>query len=365
MTNKNFIPRSQTTGSMSEQLRALLPGKNTKRPQNGNARNEHQKPMSAPKGKDGVNHINIYEDGSTDLGRCLAHSTPLKFQHRLFGNFSNIEAFWHYIRSDERDDRIRNMIGKALKDFSKMLHSRRVVNFVAIILDANWQKVNQYPELKEAIKQSDLPFECYSCYKRQDGVKIRPTFSYWLIPGFEEIRKALKENRQPDFTDFLDNPELGLFGDVIEKNDADIVPASSLHDGSIGNPVVAKPENKELAALLRRTQSPEEAPVAEPNVEAPQPEPVVEDQSVIEIMAETPDGVIVEAAPQLLEPIADEVPFAPDVVPVIEEMEPSTLLDPMQVDAAVEIEPVIEPVVEPETLDSATNSIGGPVNNGI
>jgi hypothetical protein len=46
--------------------------------------------------------------------------------------------------------------------------------------------------------------ECYYIYKREDGVRIRPDCGPWLILGFDEIRKALREDRLPSF-EFLKN----------------------------------------------------------------------------------------------------------------------------------------------------------------
>lgn len=333
MTSKNFIPRNSVLG---DKLRNLLPSKGNNRNNQKTGRNDHQRPMAAPKGADGVNHINISDDSVTDLGCCLAHSTLLPLNHKKFGRFSNIEAFWHYIRSEEHDDRIRNMSGKALKDFAQMLHTRRVVNFVAIILDANWQKVNQYPDLKEAIKVSTLPFECYTHFKRQDGVKIRPTFSYWLIPGFEEIRKALQENRQPDFSEFLDNPNVDLFDDVFPKDDSDIVPASSIVE-PVEKPLNQQ-DNKELAALLRRAVDPvvETAPAPESPAEA-----------VEEIAQET----------------VQEVTASSDRIP--DEATRMGEFNPFEQPPVLSAEPEMAVIAQSNSAQIVTDSIGGPVNTGI
>ena len=352
MSNKNFVPRSNGSGSMGEQLRALLPTKGNRQQQHGKGgRDEHQKPMPAPKGKDGVDHINIYEDGDTELGRCLAHSTMLKFSHKRFGPFTNVEAFWHYIRSVQRDDRIRKMSGKALKNFADKMTQRRVVNFVGIILDANWQKVNQYPVLKEAIKQTDLPFECYSCYKRQDGVKIRPNFSYWLIPGFEEIRKALKEGRQPDFTPFLDNPDVDLFDDVIKKEDADIVPASSIASGSVGAPAqLTKTENKELAALLRAATEPEISPEPEPDA------PIEAEPVVSATVAPISDWTVITPAESA--PVEDTAVVNEAQMPAAVALEPVVAVEP---ESAAQV----EQVAPAQSYDDVQTLLAQPVNNNI
>lgn len=163
--------------------------------------------------EDGLDHINIYERSKLDLGKALAHGNKLGFNHSIFGSFGNIEAFWHYIQSNERDDRIRQMKGETLKDFARQLTRSKVTNFRAIIIDANYQRIKQYKELVNAMIESELPFDCY--YYNQSDIRQRHQYSIWLIQGFEEIRKALKENREPDLTRFLDVEDSEIYQFVV------------------------------------------------------------------------------------------------------------------------------------------------------
>jgi hypothetical protein len=204
-------------GNMHDQLKSLLPNVRTTKSGRQNNRN----PMISPEmlGNDGDDHINIWDEGKTDLGKVLAHSTSIAFSHSIFGRFNSMEAFWHYIRSEERDDRIRVINSKALKKFVSKLTNVRVPNFRAIIMDSNWQKVNQYPAIVNAIKESTLPFDCYYVYQRTGGVRIRPVWAHWVIPGFEEIRRALKEDREPNFDNLKDTKNIGIYDAVLPKRD--------------------------------------------------------------------------------------------------------------------------------------------------
>jgi hypothetical protein len=151
-------------------------------------------------GIDGIDHINIWEKASTELGIALSHMADLPFTHETFGKFRSVEGFWHYIRSVTRDDRNRMMAGYKAKKFGDSLESRRVDDFKAIIMDANWQKVKQYAPIVDEIKNSTLPFDVYYLFNNDVNVRIRPASAFWLIEGFNEIRKCLKENTKPDFT---------------------------------------------------------------------------------------------------------------------------------------------------------------------
>src|SRR5574343_285348 len=188
---------------MSEKLRDLRSDIHTRR--------SFFQPMSSPMNwvGDGIDHINIYSFGETDLGQALSHDSPVSFRHNRFGFFSSMEVFWHYIQSEERDDRIRSMSRPSFKKFKSKLTYTMVTNFRAIIMDSNYQRIAQNPKIVEAIKESVLPFDCY--HNSNEHIRQRPKYFAWLLYGFEEIRKALKENREPDFKPLLDNPDSEIY----------------------------------------------------------------------------------------------------------------------------------------------------------
>ena len=167
--------------------------------------------------EDGVDHINTWEQAETEIGKFLAHSSTIPFKHDIFGKFNTMESFWVYIQSEEKDDRIRVMSGRTLKNFSKKLNILRITNFRAIIMDANWQKVKQHKHAMQAIKDSTVPFDCYYI-NSTSGIRVRPTFFKWLIRGFEEIRKAIKEDREPSFNFLLDKKDTGIYDFVVTKH---------------------------------------------------------------------------------------------------------------------------------------------------
>ena len=316
MSQKNFVPRNTV---LKDKLSNLLPRTNREKPHHHKKGGRFNQPMSAPTGRDGVDHINIFESAVTDLGKCLSHSSQLRFNHSLYGGFSNIESFWYYIRSEEHDDRVRKLTGNKLKAFADEMTSRRVKNFMAIILDANWQRIVQYPELKEAVKENTLPFECYSYLKRQDGIRQRPPHAHWIIPLFEEISKALKEDRTPDLTKFLDDQKIGLFDDVFPKKETDDPElAGTIIEESVGvvNEVVRKPA---LGALLNR---PIESDLAEVKQEVATtvgvetlPEPEIATTEVMEEMAQVQSEVVL---PPVIQETIDKAvsDFASAITPV-------------------------------------------------
>lgn len=163
---------------------------------------------------DGEDHINISLFGKTELGSALSNEVSIDVTHNIFGRFRSVTGFWYYIKSKERDDRCRRLVGKTIKEFSRKLTLSEVSNFRAIILDTVYQKVKQYPAIEEAMKNSTLRFECYF-EDNKTGLRQRPNYFTWFLDGMEEVRNAVKENREPNLSRFLDVPGTGIYDYVI------------------------------------------------------------------------------------------------------------------------------------------------------
>ena len=165
---------------------------------------------------DGIDHINIWHQGETDLGACLSLDSMIPFTHSIFGEFTTFTGFWHYIKTTERDDLLRGMWGRKLDEYAKRLTRYTVPNFQAIILDANWQRIQQHPPLMQAMAESTLPFDTYSINPSTHLWKRAPYYN-WFIAGCEETRKALKDGRAPDWSKFLTKPTNDIYEDVRPK----------------------------------------------------------------------------------------------------------------------------------------------------
>jgi len=159
---------------------------------------------------DGVDHINVWTGAETDLGMVLDHAGPLPLNHHVFGFFDNMTSFWFYLQSVERDDRIRRMTPQAAFKFSKKLTFQKVLNFKAIIADSNWQRIKSKPILMNLLKKSTLPFDAYMV-NPETGFRTRPAFFGWLVWSFEEIRRAVKEDREPNFNEIMDRKDSDIY----------------------------------------------------------------------------------------------------------------------------------------------------------
>ncbi len=160
---------------------------------------------------DGVDHINVWDAAVTELGKILSHSYKFEFHHTMFGKFKTMESFWFYVRSKERDDQIRSLSGRPLKEFvNNKLTICQITNFKAIVMDTHWQRIRSSQPLMDEIKNSTLRFDCYYV-NANSQIPTRPTMYKWICLGLEEIRNAIKEDREPDFRFLLDVKNSGIY----------------------------------------------------------------------------------------------------------------------------------------------------------
>lgn len=162
--------------------------------------------------QDGVTHINIDMDGATELGRQLAHFSKVPFNHPVFGQFNTMEGFWVYIRSEAPLDDLRYLPGHRAKLMGKTVKSVRVENFEEIIMQANYYRIEQHPELRQMLVDSVLPFENYYLYG-DEKIAIRPASAPIIVRLFESLRDMFKHNLpppQPDLRPILDRHQAAM-----------------------------------------------------------------------------------------------------------------------------------------------------------
>lgn len=139
---------------------------------------------------DGIDHINIYSRGKTQLGKMLSNWYPANVEISI-GSFKTIEGVIFYLSSF--NDFFRNADGynckKYGKDFDKGIRLPEDV-FRKFIIDSMLDKVNKNDTLKCLLKESNLPLKHYYNYS---GKIIEVMNWQWQVDEWENIRKGLKE----------------------------------------------------------------------------------------------------------------------------------------------------------------------------
>lgn len=159
--------------------------------------------------EDGINHINVYTKGKTELGKMLSnmYKSPTKF---YFENenltLNTIEGFWYfliiYYGSGIKEYSLLDLSGFKAKEEGKIKIKELNINSLEIkneeyfreeIKKALKEKVKQNKRILSEISYSNLIFKHYYFYGKEENAKVIEKNEYdWILEVFEEIRKKMK-----------------------------------------------------------------------------------------------------------------------------------------------------------------------------
>lgn len=141
---------------------------------------------------DGVDHINIYSKGRTELGKLLSNFWALGFLHPLHGYFVSMEGFYYYVSTGFKHEELKKLFGYRAKINGREKERIYCEDFEVIVREGLNLKVEQNPELKKLLKESSLPFKHYYVYGKDPYKVIEVKGHDWLIDGYTSIREKLK-----------------------------------------------------------------------------------------------------------------------------------------------------------------------------
>jgi hypothetical protein len=192
---------------------------------------------------DGVQHINIDRNAKTELGWMLFPEYEERFIHPVLGPFTSMTGFWIYIKSKSHSSGYRTQ-----KPHACLLQAREnndsinsIDNFRALILSGNYYKAINNKKLCDLLKESTLKFEMYYTKIHSEKtsndttisyeIKVRQNYANWMLKIFEEVRKAIKEDREPDYLRFKDvkkNALYASFATCVEVQNVPVVQPEAL-----------------------------------------------------------------------------------------------------------------------------------------
>ena len=142
-------------------------------------------------GVDGVDHINIYSNGKTELGRWMSNFAHTPFTLPSFGYFASVEALWYYLGN--HDDRMRNLSGIQAKRVGQSIvrtHRLSEAAFRHIIFEALHAKLMKNNRMLRLLRDSTLPFAHYYVF---GGQRVNANYD-WLVRKWEDMRFHLQDN---------------------------------------------------------------------------------------------------------------------------------------------------------------------------
>lgn len=137
--------------------------------------------------KDGIDHINVYSKGKTELGKFLSNFTYCRINTED-GPFNSIEGYWYWLGC--KDERLRNAFGFKAKQIGREVGASDWQDgdvFKRKICDAISAKM-QTPEFFKVLDRSlnleGLPLKHYYNY---GGKVVEPEDGKWIIEHISSL----------------------------------------------------------------------------------------------------------------------------------------------------------------------------------
>lgn len=137
---------------------------------------------------DGIDHINVYSQGKTELGRLLTNfaNTPFVCED---GAFTSVEGYWYWLGT--REPILRTVHGYKAKQLGKTFTNSVSLDadiFRTKIRKAINAKINAHPHIKQLLKESTLPLEHYYVF---NGI-VKDAGYKWILEHLNNVRVWLK-----------------------------------------------------------------------------------------------------------------------------------------------------------------------------
>lgn len=148
--------------------------------------------------RDGIDHINVYSKGATQLGQDLSNFAHVPFEHPDHGFFASMEAYWYWLSTGKQHDNLRRLYKATAKAAGIRLPKVEMDPelFRSLICDGLKLKIMQNRKLRDELKKSHLPFRHYFFYGSAPNWVIKEKADHrYQMECLESIRKALQQNQ--------------------------------------------------------------------------------------------------------------------------------------------------------------------------
>lgn len=137
---------------------------------------------------DGIDHINVYSKGKTELGRLLSNFAYTPFKYNGV-KFASVEGFWYWWITEQ--DSLKDLYGIRAKTEGRKYPPIRLEPRKDQLEVVYYAKLRDNPHIVDLLVESELPLTHYYVYR---GKKVPVEKYEWTARLWEEIRKELKLN---------------------------------------------------------------------------------------------------------------------------------------------------------------------------
>lgn len=136
--------------------------------------------------RDGIDHINVYSKGRTELGRLLSNFADTPFQHPQFGWFRTVEGFWYWLKTGQKYNDLKSMHGFEAKMIGRKYPVVEIDNFNTKIKTAIRCKLIHHPKLLCMLLDNELPLAHYYV----NGSRVKQAGYEWILDYYLEVRQS-------------------------------------------------------------------------------------------------------------------------------------------------------------------------------
>lgn len=145
---------------------------------------------------DGLNHLNVWSQAKTPLGRWLSNFTYSPFTHPMYGRFASVEAYWYWVASGRTQNQLRPLYGVSAKKVGIQIERVPMEegDFHDAVTEAFVVKLATYPDMMNMLADNTLPLKHYFNYA---GRIIDQTSRHgWQLERWETLSRMLRARRE-------------------------------------------------------------------------------------------------------------------------------------------------------------------------
>lgn len=145
--------------------------------------------------QDGVDHINIYSKGKTELGRLLSNFARTPFVYHPWGVFESVEGFWYWYFTGCQHFQFKKLYGYQAKQEGQKYRDDRIdktgitESDREVILEAIRCKLRQNKNILKLLTENTLPFAHYYEYS---GKRVYKPEYDWIVDEITRINLLMR-----------------------------------------------------------------------------------------------------------------------------------------------------------------------------
>jgi hypothetical protein len=132
--------------------------------------------------KDGIDHINVYSKGNTQLGKLLSNFAHTPFEIENKGKFKTVEGFWYWTMTGL--DKFRDLHGWQCKQEGDKAKHIRPHPTEDELLEAYRAKLDANPYIEVMLNENTLPLAHYYVY---NGKVVEPKEWLWTAQLWNKL----------------------------------------------------------------------------------------------------------------------------------------------------------------------------------